>query len=468
MAYAVFLLRRALCLCNRLGVLVLIYSGSVFANISINLPEVPQTGCGSGAFACANPVAPKINDVIDTVVVTAKRLDPITGLPISAPTPNIDTHIPASSGCGFVPSGFTTSGTGAACVLVAPSTYSPPDAFTIGSACAGYVNSCASATMSDALADCQANFANITNYTVSGNQYDCKTNAGVHVGFVYKTKVCGPGYIVNGGSNGCNLSNSSLVPRPTDGHCNVVRSGNAYANDANDADCIANGAAATSPAKVEKKGVDAGTKVTPNADGTTTVTYNSYNYSSNTTTSTTVVYDGSGKVTGVNTAVLNGIGDAASSTPQPTTGGGSATSGASSADVAGTTAAVSAAAAQAHSDAVDAKAVADAIKDDLKPSTNTGAPAQPSSLYTPTGKTFSGVLNSFVTSVQQQPFYSAASNFFTVTLPGGNCPVWSAHVWVFQITFDQQCSAAMQNIWPFISAMVIACAAFLAFRWAFL
>jgi len=95
-------------------------------------------------------------------------------------------------------------------------------------------------------------------------------------------------------------------------------------------------------------------------------------------------------------------------------------------------------------------------------------PGQPSSLYTPTGKTFTGVLTSFVDTMKTKPFYAASTGFFNVNVGGGSCPTWSTHVWVFQVTIDQQCSTAMENIWPFISAMIMLCASFLAFRWAFL
>jgi len=49
---------------------------------------------------------------------------------------------------------------------------------------------------------------------------------------------------------------------------------------------------------------------------------------------------------------------------------------------------------------------------------------------------------------------------------GGSCPVWSVNAWVFTIVIDQHCS---NNIpWAAIRAVLLACAGFVAFRWAFL
>lgn len=82
--------------------------------------------------------------------------------------------------------------------------------------------------------------------------------------------------------------------------------------------------------------------------------------------------------------------------------------------------------------------------------------------------TFGTVLNDFTTSVQGSAVFTQASGFFTMNL-GGSCPVWSTTVAVFgTITIDQQCSATMNSIWPYIYAVVVATAAFYAFRIAFL
>lgn len=97
------------------------------------------------------------------------------------------------------------------------------------------------------------------------------------------------------------------------------------------------------------------------------------------------------------------------------------------------------------------------------------SPGGKDDLYEKTGKTFQGVLTNFVDEAQQAPFFSAATGFFD-TSTSGTCPVWTIpSVWVFgAMVIDAQCSPVMNQIWPFIAAIVIAAAGFLAFRWAFL
>ncbi|MBQ0725491.1 MAG: hypothetical protein KBT51_08870 [Cycloclasticus sp.] len=83
--------------------------------------------------------------------------------------------------------------------------------------------------------------------------------------------------------------------------------------------------------------------------------------------------------------------------------------------------------------------------------------------------TFDSVLGDFTTSINNSAVVSSASNFFTVSI-SGSCPVWSTPaVWVFpSINIDAQCSPMMNNIWPYIAAILLVTASFVAFRWAFL
>lgn len=97
------------------------------------------------------------------------------------------------------------------------------------------------------------------------------------------------------------------------------------------------------------------------------------------------------------------------------------------------------------------------------------SPGGKDGLYEKSDKTFESVLSNFVDEAQQAPFFSAATGFFN-TSTSGTCPVWTIpSVWVFNaMVIDAQCSQVMNQIWPFIAAIVIAAAGFLAFRWAFL
>jgi len=66
--------------------------------------------------------------------------------------------------------------------------------------------------------------------------------------------------------------------------------------------------------------------------------------------------------------------------------------------------------------------------------------------------------------IKQTPVVSGLDNFLTVSV-GGSCPVWQVSVWVFDIRLDQWCQSGIP--WELIRAVVLACAAFLAFRIAF-
>lgn len=83
--------------------------------------------------------------------------------------------------------------------------------------------------------------------------------------------------------------------------------------------------------------------------------------------------------------------------------------------------------------------------------------------------TMSSVLADFKTGVESAPFYSTATGFFDVSTTGAACPVFSGEIPIFGIiTFDQHCSSVMEDIWPMIRLVLLACAAFLSFRIAFL
>lgn len=79
--------------------------------------------------------------------------------------------------------------------------------------------------------------------------------------------------------------------------------------------------------------------------------------------------------------------------------------------------------------------------------------------------TAGGVLGDFASRVQAAGVVQGAQQFFTVNASGA-CPVWSASVWVFDVTLDQHCTTEVP--WDLIRAVLLACAGFVAFRWAFL
>lgn len=80
---------------------------------------------------------------------------------------------------------------------------------------------------------------------------------------------------------------------------------------------------------------------------------------------------------------------------------------------------------------------------------------------------FGTVMEEHVDAMQGLPLFSAIDNFF-VTSFGGSCPVWQETVTVmdatFTVTIDQFCSSAVQNILPYIRAILMLVAGFFAWR----
>lgn len=93
--------------------------------------------------------------------------------------------------------------------------------------------------------------------------------------------------------------------------------------------------------------------------------------------------------------------------------------------------------------------------------------AGPGELYQPTDKTYQSVISGFQARMENSPLFAAVSGFFTISL-GGSCPIWTIPgvMGMPAIVVDFQCSSTMENLWPYIAAIMIATAGFVAFRWA--
>lgn len=94
-----------------------------------------------------------------------------------------------------------------------------------------------------------------------------------------------------------------------------------------------------------------------------------------------------------------------------------------------------------------------------------GGDGEPHDWYVPGESTFGDVLSEFNQRMNSAPIISQTSQFFDINV-GGSCPVWSVNAWVFQVVIDQHCTANIP--WDLIRGVLIACASFVAFRWAFL
>lgn len=80
-------------------------------------------------------------------------------------------------------------------------------------------------------------------------------------------------------------------------------------------------------------------------------------------------------------------------------------------------------------------------------------------------ETFGSAFEGFTSRVSSAPVMKAGDKFFAFN-PSGSCPVWSVNTWVFSFTLDQHCSTDIP--WEVIKAIIMACAGFVAFRWALL
>ncbi|MGO2129518.1 MAG: hypothetical protein ACTH4U_12305, partial [Pseudoalteromonas prydzensis] len=80
---------------------------------------------------------------------------------------------------------------------------------------------------------------------------------------------------------------------------------------------------------------------------------------------------------------------------------------------------------------------------------------------------FGTVMEEHIDAMRGLPLFSAIDNFF-VTSFGGSCPVWEETVTVmdasFNVRIDQFCSSAVQNILPYIRAILMLAAGFFAWR----
>lgn len=94
-----------------------------------------------------------------------------------------------------------------------------------------------------------------------------------------------------------------------------------------------------------------------------------------------------------------------------------------------------------------------------------GTPVGGQDWYEKGEETYGSAFQSFADRVSASPVMKAGDKFFAFN-PGGSCPVWSVNTWVFSITLDQHCSTDIP--WDAIKAIIIACASFVAFRWALL
>lgn len=135
---------------------------------------------------------------------------------------------------------------------------------------------------------------------------------------------CPAGYVISGAT--CVLNDANAVQKPSDNRCTIKRTGNSFAVDPRDPDCLSGKIPATtaiSPNVITSTKADGSTKsVTINADGSSTITESRPNNSTNTTeTNTTTISapnaSGVVSVTGQGSGVAPGTGTQAGTSSPP-------------------------------------------------------------------------------------------------------------------------------------------------------
>lgn len=95
--------------------------------------------------------------------------------------------------------------------------------------------------------------------------------------------------------------------------------------------------------------------------------------------------------------------------------------------------------------------------------------------YTKADSTFEGVLTDFTSNLNNTPVFKAANSFLRLNIASVQCPVFEQQIMQgflgqqgFMIRVDQHCSDFADDVFPIMEAVLMAVAAFVAFRWAVL
>lgn len=174
-------------------------------------------------------------------------------------------------------------------------------------------------------------YSHNTDYLLFHRYWKADGSARADGQFTYQTAMtCPAGYSVSGTS--CVLSNAAQVPKPPDGICTILRSGNTFSGDPMDPDCALSSTSAAGKSNMTGLGTshltggDIGSKkadVVANADGSSTVTVMTVN-NNNTTTMTTINMSAPGTgggvtVTGTSQTTVQGTGTSQTTTPASST-----------------------------------------------------------------------------------------------------------------------------------------------------
>jgi hypothetical protein len=287
--------------------LALCFGSTAYAQLEIFICG----GANSAPTDCrAHGTSPTVGSGADQVVVRDANGENVLRLPVN---PSVPLNTPSGwSGPSSPPSTSTPTVT-YTCVSGAYSgTGSSPSA-----ACGALLtttNPLNAPGASDTLAGCSGavcNFDRTYHPSNATGSYSITTSS---------ASTCVPGYTLSGSV--CNLSDASLVPKPSDGKIGVTRTSNTFSGDSQDADNVANVPPVSISGSTVTMALDTSRTLTVTIDGAgkTSVALSTAGGSNTQVQTTNIGTPGSGaKVEGTVTQTFTGTGTATSSTPNSKT-----------------------------------------------------------------------------------------------------------------------------------------------------
>lgn len=276
-----------------------VYCDPVDTNCQVKPNQItvnPKTPLATPA-GWTDPVPPSIDPVPPSTTATGSP--PATARALNTPCGGFNTSVDSLTVGDAKFCGDGTNGTGYMCTV-----NPPPSGWNLADMIGG-TNACQSSG---------GTWRATRSVNCPGGYFDMATNA-------CSSATCPSGYTYSGGT--CNLSDPSVVQKPSDGTCTIKRVGNSFSGDPLDPDCSANpgvvvnsdtvtvspksGSSENAQYKFIPDGSGSITITTPNDDGTTsqrTVVFGPPNPST-----------GSVAITGTSQATFSGTGSQVGSTP---------------------------------------------------------------------------------------------------------------------------------------------------------
>lgn len=283
--------------------------------------------CGSASYNCKN--SPALGDKADETYFCDGTFTAGGAVNGSACSPNAPVHVKINPKSPLpTPSGWAAP-VAPAITPTPPSNATPDGVSGAAVAAANYVTFCDANPVGTLFQDSATPSAQKIVYTnasgpPAGYVFSQTCNGGKAIG---NKNRCLAGYNFQNTGPNCALVNAAIVPKPADGKCTIIRTGNTFAADSLDPDCavgtLPSGVTVSSSEVKWSAGTSPGNngKATINGDGTITHTNTTPNATGGTSTVVTVKGSapdaGTGvvSITGVGQSTVAGQGDQAGGTP---------------------------------------------------------------------------------------------------------------------------------------------------------